>query len=122
MYKHLQLQDRPKFTRIAIFGLKIYHLTTLHYPPFPYFSLNLRTNTNSGLFLSYCSLSRGQHFMQLEASDHPDGDQVRVQHVLRRHQVVPDLRRTQSRRKGLVSGIFNNFSMFRQHLSKIRSR
>jgi hypothetical protein len=26
---HLPLQDPPKFTQIAIFGLKIYHLATL---------------------------------------------------------------------------------------------
>jgi hypothetical protein len=29
MYKRLPLQDRPKFTQIGIFGLKICHLATL---------------------------------------------------------------------------------------------
>jgi hypothetical protein len=28
-YQHLPLQDPPKFTQIANFGLKIYHLATL---------------------------------------------------------------------------------------------
>jgi hypothetical protein len=30
MYQHHPLQDPPKFTQIGIFGLKIYHLATLH--------------------------------------------------------------------------------------------
>jgi hypothetical protein len=29
MYRHLPLQDPPKFTQIWIFVLKIYHLATL---------------------------------------------------------------------------------------------
>jgi hypothetical protein len=29
IYQHRPLQDPPKFTRIGIFGLKIYHLATL---------------------------------------------------------------------------------------------
>jgi hypothetical protein len=30
IYQPLPLQDPPKFTQILIFGLKIYHLATLH--------------------------------------------------------------------------------------------
>jgi hypothetical protein len=29
IYQHIQLQDPPKFTQIAIFGLKIHHLANL---------------------------------------------------------------------------------------------
>jgi hypothetical protein len=28
--QHLPLQDTPKFTQMVIFGLKIYHLATMH--------------------------------------------------------------------------------------------
>jgi hypothetical protein len=31
MYQHLSLKDTQKFTRSGIFGLKIYHLATLHF-------------------------------------------------------------------------------------------
>jgi hypothetical protein len=33
MYQHLPLQDPPKITQIAIFGLKIHHLATLQWIP-----------------------------------------------------------------------------------------
>jgi hypothetical protein len=34
IYRHLPLQDSPKFTQTVFFGLKIYHLATLvWYPP-----------------------------------------------------------------------------------------
>jgi hypothetical protein len=29
IYRHLPLQDPPKFTQIGVWGLKIYHLATL---------------------------------------------------------------------------------------------
>jgi hypothetical protein len=29
IYQHLSLQDTPRFTKIGIFGLKIYHLATV---------------------------------------------------------------------------------------------